>query len=213
MEPKRIILLRHGESVGNVDVKVFRSIPDQFTELTSAGQLQAIDVGGRLNYIIPENETVKVYCSPYTRTMQTIASASVSCERSLGEIEYDPRLREREWANWFGDATSIPIDRKYNFFYRMPGGESCADVYDRVTCFINTMLFDLKKTPVENVLIVSHGTLIRAFIMRWFRMTVDEFYTIPNPKNCETIILEKDENQSTYHLRKALSKAAPGTVL
>src|SRR4051812_38006059 len=50
--PKRIILIRHGESQGNDDKNIYESIPDNAIELTSKGILQAISAGEELKQII-----------------------------------------------------------------------------------------------------------------------------------------------------------------
>ena len=57
-------------------------------------------------------------------------------------------------------ATKTPI----RDFWRPPGGESCADVYDRISLFIDSLwrVFQCQN-DVENgvVLIVSHGLALR----------------------------------------------------
>lgn len=45
MRPKRIILIRHGESEGNVDKNIYEQKPDYALELTHRGIHQAKEVG------------------------------------------------------------------------------------------------------------------------------------------------------------------------
>lgn len=59
--PKRIILIRHGESEGNVDKTVYARIPDSLVRLTSLGKKQAEDCGRRIADIIPGNETIRFF--------------------------------------------------------------------------------------------------------------------------------------------------------
>ncbi len=58
------------------------------------------------------------------------------------------------------------------FFYRFPCGESGADVYDRVSGFLETLFrhFERKDMAARNVVIVTHGLFIRLFLMRYFRL-------------------------------------------
>jgi broad specificity phosphatase PhoE len=71
-------------------------------------------------------------------------------------------------------------------------GESGADVYDRVTTFLDTMYRDFEKNNYpENTLIVSHGLTIRLFLMRWFHWSVEEYESKHNPKNREIIVMKK----------------------
>ena len=80
------------------------------------------------------------------------------------------------------------------FYYRIPDGESAADVYDRVSDFFGTLHRDFEKEGFpENCVIISHGMTIRLFLMKWFHWTVEEFEKIRNPKNCAIIVLEKNE--------------------
>ena len=46
--PKRIILLRHGESEGNADHTLYRTKPDNLIELTALGREQAAVAGRRI---------------------------------------------------------------------------------------------------------------------------------------------------------------------
>jgi len=59
--PKRIILIRHGESEGNVDKTVYARIPDSLVRLTALGKKQAEDCGRRIADIIPSNETIRFF--------------------------------------------------------------------------------------------------------------------------------------------------------
>lgn len=211
MLPKRIILLRHGESEGNVDPAVFRSVPDCTIPLTDTGHKQCEDAGKMLNKIIPSDESIHVYCSPYKRTRQTLDGIKKTLKREIKDIKFDPRIREREWAGWFGDYMAAPRDRKFNFFYRMPEGESCADVYNRMMGFIDTLDKDKECGDMDNIVIVSHGTAIRIFLMCWFREDEEYFYTIPNPKNCDMFVLTLEDGE--YVLTTELKKARKGTVL
>ncbi len=69
--PHRIILVRHGESQGNVDYSVYETVPDHNIELTPKGCDQARACGQRLRTLVGD-ESVKFFFSPYTRTRQTM---------------------------------------------------------------------------------------------------------------------------------------------
>jgi broad specificity phosphatase PhoE len=43
VKPKRIVLVRHGESEGNVDKEKYFSIPDYKLNLTDQGRQQAVN--------------------------------------------------------------------------------------------------------------------------------------------------------------------------
>ena len=48
MKPRRIILIRHGESQGNRNPESYATIPDYALELTDTGKQQAFEAGKAL---------------------------------------------------------------------------------------------------------------------------------------------------------------------
>ncbi len=98
-------------------------------------------------------------------------------------------------------------DKYGHFYYRFrDGGESCADVFDRVSDFMNTMFRDFNKSDFpRNVVVVTHGMTMRLFIMRWFHCSVEEFESWANIKNCHYLLLERGENEK-YELKTPLRK-------
>lgn len=198
MKPKRIFLVRHGESEGNVDKTIYTKKPDYAYELTERGREQAHQVGELLADAFGD-KSIQFYCSPYWRTRQTYLEILKEFNRvrklplnylvNRGPHCYeDPRLREQEWGTSFktrNDNTEEERDSFGHFYYRIESGESCADVYDRVSDFLNTLWRDFEKENyAENVIIVTHGMTMRLFLMRWFHWTVEEFEKLANPKNC-----------------------------
>ncbi len=70
--PQRIVLLRHGESVANLDSGVYEHTPDHAIELTPHGVEQAKQVGVTLREMFGEDD-VQVYVSPYVRALRPCA--------------------------------------------------------------------------------------------------------------------------------------------
>jgi broad specificity phosphatase PhoE len=189
--PRRIVLIRHGESQGNVDDTIYERVPDHALELTETGQRQARRAGEQIRKIFGD-ERIQAFVSPYTRTHQTFQLLGLDPDRTRAKEE--PRLREQDWGN-YQDAEDVQRQRKArdaygHFFYRFAQGESGADVYDRVGAFLETLYraFDKPDFP-PNVLMVTHGLTMRLFCMRWFHWTVDEFECLSNPGNGETRVL------------------------
>jgi broad specificity phosphatase PhoE len=186
--PRRIVLIRHGESQGNRDDTIYERVPDHALELTATGLRQATEAGERLRHLFGD-EQVQAFVSPYRRTWDTYRALKL--DPRLTRAKEEPRLREQDWGNW-QDIEDIQRQRKArdaygHFFYRFAMGESGADVYDRVGAFLETLYraFDKEDFP-ENVLLVTHGITMRLFCMRWFHWTVSEFEALSNPDNAET---------------------------
>ena len=141
-----------------------------------------------------------MYCSPWIRARETAEHIKtvINCKKYYE----DPRLREQEWGNFREDVLTLKIRKERalfgTFFYRMPYGESGADVYDRVSTFLETMYRDFYKDCCpEHIIVVSHGLAIKAFLMRFFHWSVEQFEQMKNPENCEIIILERQEKEWT----------------
>ena len=84
MKPKRIILIRHGESQANVDKTLYGSIPDYTIELTDTGREQAREAGKRLKELVG-NESMYFYVSPFWRARSTFEGVVSAFPRSQQE--------------------------------------------------------------------------------------------------------------------------------
>lgn len=203
MRPQRIFLIRHARSVANEDETLYQLIPDSLIPLSSNGRVQASEAGIRLKSILVSKKA-QFYVSPYLRTRQTFSAIVEHWHDIQYRIYEEPRLREQDWGNLTNHSRSRDIKEEQDtvgpFFYRIPNGESGADVYDRVSTFLETMHRDfLKPDYPENAILVTHGLTMRLFLMRWFHWTVEEFHSLKNPPNCHIaeMILGPD---GKYHL-------------
>ncbi len=209
MKPKYIILCRHGESEGNVDRGIYSTKPDYALDLTPKGIEQAQNLGKFLRTSYPGKYAI--YYSPFFRTIQTLNHIiKGNKDRILIDkkwIREDPRLREQEWTGGLrkeGYDETVEDEREAfgHFLYRFKdGGESCADVYDRISDFLNTLHRDFEKIDFPDILLIpNHGMTMRVFVMRFFHKTIEEFEKYANPKNCEPWILKLNEITGKYTL-------------
>ena len=198
MKPKRIILVRHGESAGNSDPIHYETTPDYALDLTELGRTQAEQAGGQISKLVGR-ETVSAYVSPWYRTRQTFDGiANVLGGKVVRSIE-DPRIREQEWGHLRSVESMQGLVKERiefsPFYYRLPDGESGADVYDRVSTFLETLHRDFDKPDFpENALIVTHGMTLRIFLMRWFHWSVEHFERVRNPYNAEVVVIERGDD-------------------
>ncbi len=211
MKPKNIFLIRHGQSEGNVDYNYYSHKQDYTLLLTELGKQQAIEAGKNLLNLIDEKSKSFFYVSPLWRTRMTFEGIleGLNFKRDYNWRE-EPRIREQEWGHLRDKEECDRVDKERNdfgsFYYRIPDGESCADVYDRMSDFFNTLHRDFQKEDFpENCIIITHGTSIRCFLMRWFHWTVEEFESVCNPKNCEIFQMKLNENNK-YDLITELRK-------
>uniref|UniRef100_A0A2N9FW74 Phosphoglycerate mutase-like protein AT74H n=1 Tax=Fagus sylvatica TaxID=28930 RepID=A0A2N9FW74_FAGSY len=207
--PRRIILVRHGQSEGNLDESMYTRVADPKIALTQKGMAEAEECGKRIRELIEQDEVanwkVYFYVSPYRRTLETLKSLASVFERSrIAGMREEPRLREQDFGN-FQDREKMRLQKAMRmlygrFFYRFPNGESAADVYDRITGFRETLRADIDigrfqppgdRNPDMNLVIVSHGLTLRVFLMRWYKWTVEQFEQLNNLGNGNMIVMEK----------------------
>jgi broad specificity phosphatase PhoE len=190
-----MILLRHAESLGNVDELAYTRIPDHALPLTDAGREQAAAVAPEIVRLL-DGARPAVYFSPYLRTRETLRLLDIeaACERLVPE----PRLREQDWGNLQDPADQEIQKARRNefghFFYRLPFGESGADVDDRVAGFLSDLRQRDESHP-ETVLVVSHGLTLRLLCRRLFGWSVELFESLSNPATCEHRVLEEHDGK------------------
>ena len=138
----------------------------------------------------------RIWRSPFLRTRQTAEEFS----KSLGitDIREDITLTEQQ----FGLFDSVPMEKwgelypaeyaehkrqiaNYGKFYaRPPLGESPFDVAVRIHQFMGTIYRDFEKNGTDTLFIFTHGTTIRAFLLRWFHYSPEWYHEERNPGNC-----------------------------
>ncbi|WP_086671465.1 phosphoglycerate mutase family protein [Amycolatopsis pretoriensis] len=205
----KMILLRHAESLGNVDELAYTRIPDHALPLTEKGRREALAAGPEIARLL-DGERPAVYVSPYLRTRETLRLLDIeaSCERLLQE----PRLREQDWGNLQDPADQEVQKARRNefghFFYRLPFGESGADVDDRVAAFLSDLRLRDESHP-ETVLIVSHGLTLRLLCRRLFGWSIELFESLSNPGTCEYRVLSESDGKWALDRPFAQWRASP----
>lgn len=180
--PLHYILVRHGESEGNVAVEASKRGDDSYYSenfvmtpgtqwrLTSVGVKQAQAAGRYLREHLPRAD--RHFVSPYVRTRMTAAHLGLKAEWFLNRA-----YREREW----GEVEALPrslFQEEYPYSARVkkinplywapPGGESIAEVAEnRVRNILDTLH---REHGGETVLAVAHGETMwahRLVLERW----------------------------------------------
>jgi len=178
MTVAELVLVRHGESMGNVaaaaaneaDAEVIEvGQRDADVELSEVGREQARALGAGLRDLLADDRPTLVWSSPYVRAHQT-AAVSLESAGEDREVLVDERLRDRELGvldllTTRGVLARYPLEagrRRWlgKFYHRPPGGESWADVVLRVRSFVN----DLDAVPDgTRALVVCHDALVLSF--------------------------------------------------
>lgn len=163
--PLRVIFARHGESEANL-AGVFANRLEPAYDLTPAGIAQAEALARSLAGF----GITHVYTSPLRRALQTAAIIgarfSVPVTETDGLREYDvgdyeglPYTGEHAW-RWDRYAAVEADWQRGVRETRHPGGESLAELEDRVVTLMDAIA--TRHANTETVLAVSHGGLLRA---------------------------------------------------
>ena len=106
--PNKVILMRHGQSLGNIDETLYSTTPDNAIPLTDLGWEQARAAGRRLKYdILPQNCNIHFIVSPYVRTVETFhGMLSAWCDPH--EFDNIPDRHERIKA-WYSKLLDMGI--------------------------------------------------------------------------------------------------------
>jgi broad specificity phosphatase PhoE len=174
--PVELVLVRHGESVGNLadtearDADAERlelSARDADVELSPNGEEQARTLGRWVGGLDGAERPDLVVSSPYRRAADT---ARTALEVLGAEVLLDERLRERD-LGLFDGLTGKGIRARYpeeaqrrthvgKFYYQPPSGESWADVVLRV----RSLLADLREGyDGRRVWLFTHQAVIMSF--------------------------------------------------
>jgi len=196
--PRRLVLVRHGESEANVNRKITSVVPDHALHLTMKGREQALEAGRRLREIIGSS-TVEFITSPYVRARETFMGiAQAWGGPKTVRVRDEMLIREQDFGNFDKPIMEELHQEKRHFgqfYYRFPEGESPADVYTRASVFLETLYRRWEHSLEDNLVVVSHSMFLLVFMTRFFRYTIEDYYKFETLENCELVVLEiKDRN-------------------
>ncbi|HET7690587.1 MAG TPA: histidine phosphatase family protein [Nocardioidaceae bacterium] len=174
--PQRLVLVRHGESLGNIADREAREagaerldldVRDADVDLSENGQRQAHALGSWFSALAEQERPALVLSSPYRRAHRT---AQLTVEASGMPVIVDERLRERD-LGIFDGLTGAGIRAAYaeeaerrrklgKFYYQPPSGESWADVVLRVRSLLADLRFGFGD---RTIWLFSHQAVIMSF--------------------------------------------------
>ena len=186
----KVVLLRHGECLGNVDESAYTRIPDHALPLTAHGEAQATAAGPRIKELVGDAR-LGVLRQPLPAHPAHARSCS-GC--SPAWTVQEPRLREQDWGNLqdLDGQRRQEEERNFfgHFFYRLSHGESGADVDDRLAAFLTELR--LAPPDADALLVVTHGLAMRLLARRALGWSVALFEALSNPDPCEERVLTLD---------------------
>ena len=208
----RILLVRHGQSLANVDPKIYGHTADHAIPLSRPGLRQANEVGRQIAAYYdshpdydPDNPPhIRMWVSPYQRTRQTAEGIAQTAGRWITDQREHVLLVEQQFGLFDGIpddelATAHPhayahyqkcLEFNGKFWARMPLGESRFDVASRVHQAFGTFQRDRQYHGIRDLIVVCHGVTLRAFVMMWCHFSPEWFEEERNPRNGAVRLLE-----------------------
>lgn len=206
-----IFIVRHGQSIGNLDLKNYQTLADHSFELTDLGREQARTAAHDIvkacdptpgDYHWIPREGHMVWISPYKRTRETAAAMIEVFNKEhlyLHEQIESPLIVEKQYGLYNSIAgeddgafqEKFPLyDDEYKrchesdgrFFARPPGGESDFDVFIRAEIFWQKLL-TADPGLKYNHTIVCHGTTMRILTMVILNKEYEWFQRFDLPGN------------------------------
>lgn len=221
MLPFDIVLVRHGESEGNIANKRSRQGDhSDFTpaflnrhstsfRLTEKGRAQAKLAGEWLK----QNNLAyfdRHFVSEYARAVETAALLDLPNaswrldfqlrERDHGLVDIVPNnVRQERYAEY------MRLRQIHRFYTPTPNGESIANICDRLRNNIIDTLH--RECSGQQVIIVSHGDLMQAFRVIFERMSADQYHELDqnNPThfkigNCQIMHYTRVDPDDPNHI-------------
>lgn len=183
----RFIIVRHGLTTFN---KEHRYQGQYEAPLDEIGIRQAEITA---EHIAGTYHVDAIYASDLQRTVNTAKKSAdllglpINTSKALREIHvgaWEGRLVKEVWAE---NPERVDAYRNDPGTFHFEGGECFREVYDRASAFLDEIA---KKHDGENVLIVSHGGVIRSLICVWSGVPLRDLKTITVLPNTSITVAE-----------------------
>lgn len=188
----RLVITRHGQSIANAE---YRFAGHSDFDLSEIGKAQAELTS---QYICANEKIDMIYSSDLLRAYNT----AVPTAKKLGlEIIPTEQLREIYAGEWEGRTTAeLAVEFEEDFGVwkndyansRCTGGESTAEVYDRVVATVKRLA---QKHDGKTLLLSTHATVVRALCAHSLGLTADRTGEIPFTHNASINIFNYEDGK------------------
>ena len=187
---RTIILVRHGETQGNIEGKAQGHFD---APLTDKGVRQAQALAQRLT----DTEFSAIYSSDLRRAVHT-AEAIIN-NRSDIHIQLRQELRELHYGTYENTPWSDHGDEDPRFFKRRiewktrpsakyPGGESATDLWQSVGDFAHELLAN--HSEKSTILVIAHGGSLQALLAHFLALRITDQWRFSFDNTSVSIIKE-----------------------
>lgn len=190
----KLVLIRHGESIWNLENR-FTGWVD--VELTEKGKTEAHNAGLKIKNI----KFDKAYTSVLKRAIDTLTIALEAADQTHLPIIKDQALNERHYGDLQGknkaETATIYGEEQVHIWRRSydippPNGESLKDTAARTLPYFTTTILP-EVTSGKNIVISAHGNSLRSIVMQLDNLTKEQVIDL-NIANGVPIVYDIDSS-------------------
>lgn len=189
MKTIKLICIRHGQSLANVDKSIYETTPDFKIPLTPYGEQQATELG---KVLAKEHDIKTILHSPWTRAAQT--AKLIHDQNPLSHFIEEPLIHEISIMHSFEEMVGkeyLPKRGKdfSEHYFKEGTSESLMDAYIRARIFIQDLVLNRYEfEDGDTVAIVAHGTFLVTLKAVLKHYSLSQFKHKDHINNCEYFI-------------------------
>jgi broad specificity phosphatase PhoE len=190
--PVRLALVRHGETIANVEGRWQGQSDSALTE-------RGVEQSRSLAETLADETLAAIYSSDLGRAL---ATARIVAEVQGLEVITDWRLREIDTGRWTGQSGAVLREQELVLLdrwrlhpagMRLPGGENLAEVQARVLDFCAEVL---PWHRGQDVLVMAHGTLNQTLLVHALGRPLSDLWLPQRIDNCQVSRLTFDPSDA-----------------
>lgn len=193
MTLKSVLLIRHAESLEDVDPAIHNIADDNMIGLTEFGRTQAENLGVWISSKLVSSAKVKVMLSPSNRVGETwhvINSTFVNPP----EVKTDERIRNLNWGNITLETRAKIEAERYAvgvLHYCFSSGTNTPEYVHAIDQFVEEVTLGSHDIDFpEHIIVVTHGFALRVIVRSLLNIPEEEFRRLRNPPNGYHLELE-----------------------
>ena len=186
---RMVFVVRHAESLEDVDNTAYERIPDEEMPLSEKGRS---DIENLVTVLLQNtifSNSLQLILSPSKRVLET---AEIVVSRVPSHIKCslitDSLIQKQNWGKVTVNNRSAIEKERYRIGvlrYRFPGGESGNEMLFRFRIFAKKLQQKMAEETTENILIITHGFGFRVLLKVLLNWTEEYFESLAHPQNCE----------------------------
>src|SRR3989338_4537959 len=211
MALKSILLIRHGESLEDVDATLHTATDDQIS-LTNNGRIQARNFGETWSVRFTSDDTLAVYLSPSLRAREMWDILSKYFPKPL-TIEVDERIRNLNWGSTTLENRSQIEAERYQvgvLHYQFPEGDNTPEYVRNIGELVRKVITGRQnESSPEYIVIVTHGFALRIIARHLLHISDVDFRWLRNPPNSYCLEITYNTDKDSFVATTPLLRMKP----